>query len=410
MESWSRKKCFITASPPVTIGAANEVPSTRAIRWTFRAAVKAGSGIGGQNALARGREAPLGRTAAAIRELGDGSVFACGDDREAVAPHLLDVHGKAGQDTDGVRVDLAPAELACTGLGAERAFGLALHAPGLAPGAARSVRISSPPDEDGLFTGVRLREHFDRLAVVGAQSRLRVVVDESGVLEAEVEKVEPPARTFPGEDVPEHGGALGVLAPELRERHGVEVLGLRLHSERDREDREVGTPRHAVRDIGVGQGRPGGGNHARDRGAVRELVAGLVGRTLQQLFGDRGPLEHRVRLVDAGIDDADGLALARPYVVTLDEGEVRVRLVGLDRRETPLLEKVRPAPDLPGEGKSPSPRPARAEGILPHGWRCMSPHRPAHCHRRPRRARTPPSTRRGCGQARGWPSGGRPAR
>ena len=54
-------------------------------------------------------------------------------------------------------------------------------------------------------------------------------------------------------------------------------------------------------------------------------------------------------LVDAGIDDANGLAGAGLNVFALGEGETRVRLVGVDCSEAPLRREVAPGPIVFGE-------------------------------------------------------------
>ena len=52
-------------------------------------------------------------------------------------------------------------------------------------------------------------------------------------------------------------------------------------------------------------------NHARDRGTVRDAVAGLVRRPGEEVFRHRPAGEQRVAGIDPGVDDADRPAATR---------------------------------------------------------------------------------------------------
>ena len=262
-----------------------------------------------QNVIAWRREVPLRDAAAAIGEVGDVAVLAYRHDGEGVAPHLLEVHGQAGRDSGRGRVDLA------------------VHAPGLILDALRAVRVARGPDEDGLVVGGRLRQHADRLAVVGALLLSGVGVNQPRIPEAQIQKVEPSVVVLPRENLLVLGGVRSVIPRQTLKRYG--VVDWRCRSERYGEDRKIGSPGDAVRVV-VNRRNSDPGDDARHRRAVRELVADLVGRTFQELLGHRLSIEQRVRLVDAGVDYPNGLAGAGLNVFALGEGEARVRLVGVD--------------------------------------------------------------------------------
>ena len=264
-----------------------------------------------QNVIAWRREVPLRDAAAAIGEVGDVAVLAYRHDGEGVAPHLLEVHGQAGRDSGRGRVDLA------------------VHAPGLILDALRAVRVARGPDEDGLVVGGRLRQHADRLAVVGALLLSGVGVNQPRIPEAQIQKVEPSVVVLPRENLLVLGGVRSVIPRQTLKRYG--VVDWRCRSERYGEDRKIGSPGDAVRVV-VNRRNSDPGDDARHRRAVRELVADLVGRTFQELLGHRLSIEQRVRLVDAGVDYPNGLAGAGLNVFALGEGEARVRVAACNHR------------------------------------------------------------------------------
>ena len=190
----------------------------------------------------------------------------------------------------------------------------------------------------------------NRLAEVVPELLLAVVVDDAVEAEAQVEEVHGPPAVPPPEDVVEQGRIVGISVAQRRQRHRDIVAAAR--AERDREHGDVRTRSD------TGQG----GGDTRDRGAMREPVARLVGRSGQELLGDRLALEERVALVDPGVDDADGYSLARSGVGALVAGDVGMGPIHVDRAQAPLVVELNPRGGRPGQRRGPpASSPATAE-------------------------------------------------
>ena len=228
---------------------------------------------------------------------------------------------------------------------------LVVHAPALAGRRARvSVGIARGPHEDDLLRNAGLGHGRNRLAEVVPELLLAVVVDDAVEAEAQVEEVHGPPAVPPPEDVVEQGRIVGISVAQRRQRHRDIVAAAR--AERDREHGDVRTRSD------TGQG----GGDTRDRGAMREPVARLVGRSGQELLGDRLALEERVALVDPGVDDADGYSLARSGVGALVAGDVGMGPIHVDRAQAPLVVELNPRGGRPGQRRGPpTSSPATAE-------------------------------------------------
>ena len=78
----------------------------------------------------------------------------------------------------------------------------------------------------------------------------------------------------------------------------------------------------------------------RDRRAVGNLVAGLVGCAREEMLGHPLAGEHGVPGLDAGVDDADGLAGARFRAGPVLQLELGIGAVRPDRGQSPLVLEI----------------------------------------------------------------------
>ena len=267
----------------------------------------------------------VGGNAAAIGEVGDlrsGRAFLQRHHRDGMAPEIRDACGQARQQLHRNRVDLLA------------------HAMGVGGGcrARISMGVARCPHDNDLFGGTLLGQLGDRLPEVVAKVLFAVCVDDAVETDAQVQDVDAVA---PTENRFQQALPYGIATGKGRKR--CRVVEPAPRADRECEHRDVGRPCNALRrEVEIGWSTQG---NARHRGAVRKAVGvepgnGLVGRPEQKDLVERLSLEHRMVLVDAGVDEADGHSGPRLFVLALQHLQVRIGPIRADGVETPLVLEV----------------------------------------------------------------------
>ena len=241
---------------------------------------------------------------------------------EGMAPKFRDARRQTGHHLHGNRIDLYHSRIVSRSAGTH-VFPLALPADQI-----RTV----------FSARTRLRNGGDGRAQVGAQILFAVGVDDSLMADTQVQEVNGPLAVPPIENGSDLTRPSGVHAAEPGERDGPVIAAPRTGV--DGEHGDVRAPGHTVggRSQGPGSQTPA----ARLATAVpwENTIAGLVGCAVQELLGDYLAGEHRMILIDAGVDEPDGHPGARLGSLPLQQFDVGVRPVGIDRTQTPLVVKT----------------------------------------------------------------------
>ena len=318
-----------------------------------RGCVGMGSEIGDLDVFSGRRDAVVRRDAAAIGKIRDPPVAPQRHDGDRVFPELRDACGEAREHIDRNRVDGAGRK------GVHRApDAVARHD---ARVALPSVGVAGRPDENRLISGSRLRHRGDHLPEVGAEIGFAVVVDDALVADAQVQDIHALPAVAPREDPVEPRRPRGVGACRVREREGVVSVVRAFYGNGEHGD--VGAPGDALR-AGGDRVLPDSGGDARDGRAVGKLRAPLIRGASQEHLVHRFSREHRVRRVDAAVDEADGHAGARAGAFALEQVDVGVGPVRADGPQAPLVpegrleavfqgEPPRPAVEIPDGGAGP---------------------------------------------------------
>ena len=128
------------------------------------------------------------------------------------------------------------------------------------------------------------------------------------VADTQVQEVNGPLAVPPVENGIDQARPKGVHAAEPGERDGTVIATRRTGT--DGEHGDIGAPGHPVGRRSQGRGAQTG-RDARDRGAMGKLITRLIGRAVQEYLADRLAGEHRMILIDAGVDEPDGHPGAR---------------------------------------------------------------------------------------------------
>ena len=279
-----------------------------------------GAEIGDPDRIPGRREAISGGETAAIGKAGDLPVIAQRHHSEGMTTEFLDPGGQAGHHLHRHRIDL---------------FALALlHVSWVAW---VSVGIARGPDQDGLLSATRLRHGGDGRAEVVAKVLFAVGVDDTTVADTQVQEVNRPLADPPVENRIDQVRPTGVRVAEPGERDGVIIA--RARTDGDGEHGDVGAPGHTIGGRSQGRGEQTG-RDTRDCGAMgiqRAGLAGLVGCAAQEHLRDLLAGERRMARIDAGVDEPDGHPCARLGALPLQQFDVGVRPIGLDRAQTPLV-------------------------------------------------------------------------